>query len=1039
MNNMPVKTNTSTIVVVNDNESRRNSLCGLLRRENLDVRMLESAEAALLCMDSTRVPDIIVTDIHMPDIDGRRFCRLLRSPEYAAFNKVPILVFSSSAFTGENISGITADLGADAILSYPIDDRLFIEQVQAILRGEQKHNPQRVLIVEHDKTMDKPLTDAFTAAGYQVDIALTARDAADAFVRTNYNVAVIDYSLPDGKGDRLLTYFRKAGPDCICIMMTTDSEAQTALSWIRQGATIYLRKPFDPSYLVNLCVLERREQSLLRREDALRKSEFNFRTIIESFEDIYYQTDLNGVITLISPSVYRIFGWKPEELIGQPVAMIHETLEERLALLKTIKKHGYVRDYELELTKPDGSIAIVSLAAHIIYDFNGSPTGIAGSLRDVTDRKLAEEELQKMARQLSDVIDFLPDATFVVDNQKKVIVWNKAMEKLTGIKAENMIGKGNYEYGIPFYGERRPVLVDLIWEDNQDIVKKYAYVKRNGETLSAESFCGTIYEGRGAHYYAKASPLYDQKGNIVGAIELIHNITEYKKAQQAMLESEEKYRKIFENTIEGIFQTTPEGKYLQVNPAFARILGYESPEKLKTSIYDIGKQIYPEPSLRQEVKRLLSEHGMIKDYEVEHVRKDNKVIWVVINANVIRDEKGNILSYQGTIMDVTEKKRLESQLLHAQKMEAIGRLAGGVAHDFNNMLGVILGRAEIAMMKLDPSQQPYIDLLEIQKAAERSADLTRQLLAFARKQTVAPIVLNLNDTVEGTLKMLRRLIGEDIDLVWMPDTSISPVKMDPSQIDQILANLCVNARDAITGVGKVTIETGSRVFDEAYCANHTGFIPGEYVMLSVSDDGCGMDKETMNKLFEPFFTTKGMGKGTGLGLATVYGIVRQNNGFINVYSEPGHGTTLSIYLSRHTGKTGDMRQNDPTTPATPGNETILFAEDEPAILEMTTMMLQHLGYTVLKAGTPGEAIRIAQKHRGKIHLLVTDVVMPDMNGRELARRLRTLYPNLRCLFTSGYTANVIAHHGVLDKDVHFIQKPFSITSLAAKVREALEQ
>jgi CheY-like chemotaxis protein len=357
-----------------------------------------------------------------------------------------------------------------------------------------------------------------------------------------------------------------------------------------------------------------------------------------------------------------------------------------------------------------------------------------------------------------------------------------------------------------------------------------------------------------------------------------------------------------------------------------------------------------------------------------------------------------------------------------------------VAHDFNNMLGIILGYTEMALDQVDPKQPLHANLEEIRKATNRSADLTRQLLAFARKQTVAPKLLDLNETVEGTLKMLRRLIGEDIDLDWRPKTDLWPVKVDPSQIDQILANLCINARDAISGVGKLTIETGNNTFDEDYCATHAYFVPGEYVMLAVSDDGCGLDKETLVHIFEPFFTTKEFGKGTGLGLSTVYGIVKQNNGFINVYSEQGQGTAFSIYLPRHVGKADQIQRYTPVESVAHGHETILLVEDEPSILNMTTMMLERQGYTVLAASTPGEAIRMAREHAGKIHLLMTDVVMPEMNGRDLARNLLSRYPHLKRLFMSEYTANVIAHHGVLDPDVHFIQKPFSIQNLASAVR-----
>ena len=386
-----------------------------------------------------------------------------------------------------------------------------------------------------------------------------------------------------------------------------------------------------------------------------------------------------------------------------------------------------------------------------------------------------------------------------------------------------------------------------------------------------------------------------------------------------------------------------------------------------------------------------------------------------------------------------ERTSLEKQLLQAQKMEAVGRLAGGVAHDFNNMLGLIIGRAELALGRMSASDPLRADLAEILNAAKRSTEITRQLLAFARRQTISPKVLDLNDAVETTLQMLRRLLGEDIDLAWLPKAGLWPVLMDPSQLDQVLANLCVNARDAIAGMGKITIETENLVFDERYCADHPGFVPGEFVMLSVSDDGCGMDEDVLAHIFEPFFTTKDANQGTGLGLATVYGIVKQNHGFVNVYSEPGTGTTFKVYLPRHAGEV--VRTDEKTLTAMPRSrgETVLLVEDEPAIMRTSKLMLERLGYRVLATGSPSEALALAERHAGGMDLLITDVVMPEMNGRELAAGMRSLYPDIRILFMSGYTANVIAHRSVLEKGVDFIQKPFFMKELAAKVREALDR
>lgn len=385
-----------------------------------------------------------------------------------------------------------------------------------------------------------------------------------------------------------------------------------------------------------------------------------------------------------------------------------------------------------------------------------------------------------------------------------------------------------------------------------------------------------------------------------------------------------------------------------------------------------------------------------------------------------------------------EKVKLESQLYQAQKMESVGRLAGGVAHDFNNLLTIILGYTQMSLMDVDHSDPLHEKLEEIRKAAERSADLTQQLLAFARKQTISPRIINLNEAVSGMFKMLQRLIGEDICLVWQPGEELWPVRMDSSQLDQILANLCVNARDSISGVGRITVGTGNCLIDGGYCDQHADVEPGEYVRLEITDTGCGMDKKTLGQIFEPFFTTKELGKGTGLGLATVYGIVKQNNGFINIYSEPELGTTFKIFIPRHVNEDMPLSPEIAADETPCGYETVLLVEDELVILDMVAMMLINQGYSVLRAGTPSEAIRLAKEQSGDICLLVTDVIMPEMNGKELYDELKSLNPKLKCLFMSGYTADVIANRGMLDDEVHFIQKPFSLPGLAVKLREVLD-
>ncbi|MEJ2641250.1 MAG: ATP-binding protein [Desulfosarcinaceae bacterium] len=449
--------------------------------------------------------------------------------------------------------------------------------------------------------------------------------------------------------------------------------------------------------------------------------------------------------------------------------------------------------------------------------------------------------------------------------------------------------------------------------------------------------------------------------------------------------------------------------------------------------------------VRALVEEAVCRHGTI-DCEFRLLRQDGGEIQVHAVAENTYDASDMPVLMRGVLQDITERKqaeaairKMEGQLVQAQKMESVGRLAGGVAHDYNNISGIIIGYAELCLGKVSPQNPIHEFLQEILAAANRAAGITRQLLAFARQQTIAPKVIDMNATVAGMLKILRRLIGENIELAWLPGEDVWPVMIDPIQVDQILANLCVNAKDAIADVGKITIETGTVTLNAEDCTAQTDVLPGDYATLVVSDTGKGIAPDTLDKVFEPFFTTKAVGQGTGLGLATVYGIVKQNTGFINVYSELGIGTCIKIYLPRHNGTTVDT-STDRTDEIPRGQgEKVLLVEDDAAILNLCSQMLTGLGYQVFTANTVSEATDIANNANATIDLLITDVIMPKMNGREMAQSLRASQPQLKTLFMSGYTANVIAHHGVLEEDIHFLPKPFSKRRLAVSVRKALSQ
>ena len=515
-----------------------------------------------------------------------------------------------------------------------------------------------------------------------------------------------------------------------------------------------------------------------------------------------------------------------------------------------------------------------------------------------------------------------------------------------------------------------------------------------------------------------------------------------RKAEESIRQSEKKYRLLFNSIRDAILVSDTTRSIINCNQAFVELFGYSLGEIAGQSTCLLYESEEDYQRLGLEIQAMAERPSHI--YTIRFRKKDGLTFPAELNLFLLRDE-GNVFSgFIALIRDITERvcaeerqKLLESQLLQVQKLESIGRLAGGVAHDYNNMLSVILGNAQIAINKTRPEAESHEYLQQIVEATHRSARMTGKLLGFARKQTVLPRMLDLNETVTGMLKMLRRLIGEDIILTWLPNPDLLPVMIDPSQVDQILANLCVNARDAIKDGGIITIETGMVTIDAATSAMHAGTHPGQYVSLTVKDTGCGMDLQTLSQIYEPFFTTKEQGKGTGLGLAMVYGIVQQNRGFIEVASRPGHGSIFTIYLP------GELRQDidadlllSGSTPRGRG-ETVLLVEDEPAMLHVTSGMLTSLGYTVLAAAKPSDAIILAQAEPRGIQLLLADVIMPEMNGHDLAKLLMTFFPNLQFLYMSGYAPATILSQGIQLPEGSLLQKPFALEDLAVAVHRAL--
>tara|TARA_R110002096_G_scaffold299503_6_gene494229 strand:+ start:153508 stop:155511 length:2004 start_codon:yes stop_codon:yes gene_type:complete len=536
-------------------------------------------------------------------------------------------------------------------------------------------------------------------------------------------------------------------------------------------------------------------------------------------------------------------------------------------------------------------------------------------------------------------------------------------------------------------------------------------------------------------------PERDKHGKPKRMIATHIDITDSKQAEDDLRDSETRFRVLADGAPVILFVDGPDGGVQFVNRTYCEFFG-TTPEEVE------GGKWHPlihDDDASEYLRAFLESVEAQVSFRVEVRLRRFDGAWR--HAETIAEPRfsgdGQYLGHVGIINDVTERKladkereRLQDQLLNAQKLESVGRLAGGVAHDFNNMLAVIMGGVDLALRQAE-SDRLHATLIEVRTAAQRSADLTRQLLAFARQQPIKPIAINLEARLDAILAIVRRLVGERIALSWEPSPSLWPIVMDSVQLDQVVTNLSVNARDAIEDVGAISIAANNCSFDEFYCATHQEHRPGDFVCLSVADNGCGIDKSTLAHLFEPFFTTKNVGEGTGLGLATVYGIVQQNKGFIQVTSEVGVGTTFNIYLPRHLGVVAP-EPSAPVVARAVATETILVVEDEPALLRTFSLVLEEMGYQVLAAVSPIEAIHLAEEHKGTIDLLLTDVIMPQMNGRELVETIQVQLPGLKHIFMSGYTADVIATQGVMRKGVSFLEKPFSSDELGEKVRLVLD-
>jgi len=831
------------------------------------------------------------------------------------------------------------------------------------------------------------------------------------------------------------------------------------------------------------CAFARDISDRRKAEESLKESEARLKKAQEAAKIGAWDFDVASGMFWGSEEAFRIFGFTrdseylPIEEVDSRITNYEEVRKSFADLIRNGKEY----DIEYEVTrKIDGKRIFIHSVGERILDKQGVPVKVTGFIQDVTERKLSElrkeslqhvreavwkmqkpEDLQAVSHRIkkSLVEHKVPFQNFVInaiDRSEDDVTVHSYFLSDSGewIKADNPEGERTivkiWRDGVACYRK------DL---EKEDIFHERGYIEEHFDVkvrsvLDVPFSHGTIainspepgaFSENDIKLIEELAEVlsegfvrvHDLKNLETYAAKLEKEIIEHKKTENSLMESENFYHSTIDSINDAVHVVDTDLRIILVNTVTMRWV-----KELSLGENIVGMTL-PEafPFISKEA--IDEYYRVIETGETVSGEEKNKfgnrfVITETRKIPVI--EHGNVSRIITIVRDVTDQKRLEEQFLQSQKMESVGRLAGGIAHDFNNILTAIIGNAELALMSLSRDDPLYEDINEIKMSGERASDLTRQLLAFSRRQIVVPKLINLNSTLINMHKMLKRIVGEDIEIVTVPAENLWNVKVDPGQIEQVLTNLVVNARDAMPEGGKLTIETANVDLDDEYCQTHADTIPGSYVMMAVSDTGVGMDEETAALVFEPFFTTKETGKGTGLGLSTCYGIVKQNNGNIWVYSEPGQGTTIKVYLPRSIEKETGFSETKEPDDSFRGTETILVAEDEPSVRKMTVRILQERGYAVYEASNGEEALRLVLREEpGEIHLLLTDIIMPRMGGKELYSRIKNMIPGIRVLFMSGYTDNSIVHHGVLEDGVAFLQKPFTPSDVVKKVRHVLDE
>ncbi len=934
----------SSVLIVDDHEEALYLLKTLLGGSGFEV-MTATDGAAAWEQAKVTPPDLVISDILMPVMDGFTLCRLWKKdPE---LQRRPF-VFYTATYTDARDEEFALGLGADRFLVKPMEPQVFLARIGEVLEQYRTGTLQSSAAPEMEeaaqlKKYNEVLIRKLEQKVAQLEQSNRALQAGKAF-----NQAVLD-SLSSH----------------VAVVDATGRIIAVNAAWRRYGEEAAGREGPRAGLGVNYLEICRTVSEVACPEAHAARQ---------------------GIARVLS-------GDLPSFELEYPCQGPHQ---EDWFLMRVTP-----------LEVPEGGAAI----AHI----------------NISERKRAEKARTEQLNLLETLLEASPAPIYYQNVDGKYQGCNRAYAELSGCAREAILGKSVHEV-LP------EALADICAEMDRQLLDRFGTQIFEPKVVDGD--------GRERSFIVNKATFEDARGELAGIVGVMLDTTDLRSAERKLERVQRQLELILESVWEAILGIDAEGSVVFANPAAARLLGYAVPEILGRSIHAIWHQPGANGTRGDQrasrIGRTVIAGQRYHSRDEQFVRKDGGRFVAEVISNPIID-RGQITGAVVSFWDITEHVEMERQFLQAQKMEAVGRLAGGIAHDFNNMLGVILGYAELMMQKLDPQGNLHRNADAVHRAAERASALTLQLLAFSRKQIVQPEVININSVIRDIEKMLARLLGEDIEQVVVLGSDVGNIKADRSQLQQIIMNLAVNARDAMPSGGRLIIETDNAVLDQSTTTGHPDVLPGSYIMLRVSDNGTGMDAATQACIFEPFFTTKEQGKGTGLGLSTVYGIVKQSGGLVSVQSEPGQGTTFSVYLPRVSELPAAEEKRDAGPVAETGSETILLVEDDDMLRKLLSESLKLSGYRVIQAGNGDEAMAVSEMEGGPVHLLLTDVVMPIMGGPELARRLAPAHPQMKILYMSGYTDDAIIHHGVLDRTVQLVEKPFSPRDLVRRVRRILDQ